>query len=154
MNAKFYYKSKCAPKPNKPNHIGITAIIMNGKKEILFEKRSDSDRWALIGGGLKINETLEDCCKREILEETGLKVSDLKQHKIYDDPSRIVEYPDGNILRIITVVYTATVENDVELQISEESNDLQFFTMSEIANLDVVETHRHIIDDFIAVMRK
>ena len=149
MNAKFYYKSNFAPTPNKPNHIGTTAIIMNEDRKILFEKRSDSDRWALIGGGLKINETLEACCKREILEETGLNICNLQQYRIYDDPTRIVEYPDGNILRIITVVYTAIVKNDIELVISKESNELKFFSIPEISNLDVVETHRHIIDDFI-----
>ena len=154
MKAKFYYKSNYAPTPNKPNHIGTTAIIMNCDGKILFEKRSDSNRWALIGCGLKIDETLEDCCKREILEETGLNVINLQQYRIYDDPSRIVEYPDGNILRIITVVYTAKVDNNLELTISNESNDLRFFTLPEILNLDVVETHRHIIDDFISAMNK
>ncbi|MFX0547873.1 NUDIX domain-containing protein [Hathewaya histolytica] len=72
--AKFYYKDNNAPKPNKPIHIGTCSIIRyNGK--VLFEKRTDSDRWALIGGGLKINESLEQCIIREVREETGLIIS-------------------------------------------------------------------------------
>ena len=149
MQAKFYYESKNAPKPNRPNHIGTTAIIVNAKDEILFEKRSDSNRWALIGGGLKIDETLEQCCRREVLEETGLTVGELKRYKIYDAPSRIVAYPDGNIVRIITVVYLIKVDGDEKLTVSDESNELRYFSFEDVSSLDVVETHRHIIDDFI-----
>ncbi len=71
--AKFYYRDSNAPKPNKPIHIGTCAIIKyNGK--VLLEKRTDSDRWALIGGGLEIDDSLEQCIIREVNEETGLTV--------------------------------------------------------------------------------
>ena len=42
--AKFYYRDKNAPKPNKPNHIGTCAIISYENK-ILMEYRTDSDYW-------------------------------------------------------------------------------------------------------------
>ena len=83
MQAKFYYQDKNAPKPNKPNHIGVTAILINDGK-ILFEKRSDCARWSLIGGGLNINETLQECFAREVFEETGLEVQAPENFAIYD----------------------------------------------------------------------
>ena len=56
MKAEFFCNDINAPKPNRPNHIGTTAVIeYNGK--ILFEKRKDNGSWALIGGGLKNNES-------------------------------------------------------------------------------------------------
>ena len=149
MNAKFYYKSSNAPTPNRPNHIGTTAIIINDKSEILLERRSDSNRWGLIGGGLKIDESLKDGCCREVFEEIGIVASTPTQYKIYDDPTRIVAYPDGNVLRIITVAFLIYVDNDVKIVTSEESNELKFFTSTEILDLDIVETHRHILEDFI-----
>ncbi len=36
IEAKFYYKNENAPKPNKPNHIGVCAIIKY-KNKILLE---------------------------------------------------------------------------------------------------------------------
>ncbi len=51
--AKFYYKNADAPKPNKPTHIGVSAIIRDTNR-ILLERRTDSNRWSLIGGGLQM----------------------------------------------------------------------------------------------------
>lgn len=50
--AQFFYKNPVAPKPNKPNHIGIAAIIRN-EDHLLLERRTDSNRWSLVGGGLQ-----------------------------------------------------------------------------------------------------
>jgi ADP-ribose pyrophosphatase len=148
--AKFYYRDKNAPKPNKPTHIGACAIIKY-KEKILLEKRTDSDRWALIGGGLKMNESLEQCIVREIKEETTLEIQEESLHflNVFSDPSRIAEYPDGNILRIITAVFQIEINFEHELMCSEESQELRYFNLQELKALNIAETHRHIIDDYL-----
>ena len=148
MKAQFFYKNPNAPKPNKPNHIGVAAIIKNGNK-VLLEKRADCGRWALIGGGPKADETLKECLKREIFEETGLELFDFKFIDILDDPSRIAQYPDGNILRTVTVLYSAELAAIPELVVSSESTELKFFSVDGLHNLDIVETHKHIVDDYV-----
>ncbi len=148
MKAKFYYKNSDAPQPNRPNHIGVAAIIICNNK-ILFEKRADCGRWALIGGGLKTDETLADCLKREVFEETGVQVTKYEFIDILDDPSRITQYPDGNILRTVTVLYSCELERESTLIISDESTELRFFGTDELYGLDIVETHRHIVDEYV-----
>ena len=44
-------------------------VIENGK--MLVSREEITDWWLIPGGGLEANETLAECCKREILEETG-----------------------------------------------------------------------------------
>ena len=132
MEAKFFYKNANAPKPNKPVHVGIAAIISNDKKQILLEKRSDSNRWGLIGGGLEIYESLAQCLEREVYEETGLIIHNYEFVAVCDDPSRIVQYPDGNVLRIITVVFKCSVSNHLPLKLSDESNELKFFDINQL----------------------
>ncbi len=61
--AAFYYQQSTAPKTNRPNHIGST-ILINYNGKVLLESRKDSNRWAFIGGGLFLNETLLECAKR------------------------------------------------------------------------------------------
>ena len=39
---------------------------------LLLERRSDCGRWGLVGGGVGIEESLEDGLRREVREETGL----------------------------------------------------------------------------------
>ncbi len=148
-SAEFYYQNANAPQPNKPNHIGTCAII-NYQGNILLEHRTDSDYWALIGGGLEIDESAENGALREIFEETGLKIqeSDLKLFNIYTDPSRIIKYPDGNIFRSISIAYVIYIKEKHDLKCSEESRELRYFSYTELKDIDIVATHRHIINDY------
>jgi len=151
IEAKFYYKNENAPKPNKPNHIGACAIIKSNNK-ILLEKRVDSNRWALIGGGLNIDESLEEGIIREINEETGIIISEesLGFWKMFSDASRIAAYPDGNIVRIISAAYIVNLTEKHKLICSDESEELKYFTYQELEKLTIAETHRHIIKEYFS----
>ena len=114
-------------------------------EKVLLERRTDSERWAFIGCGLKMEESLEECVQREIREETGLVVEDLKLLDVFSYPYRIAAYPDGNIVRIITAVYEVFVKDFKELKCSEESRELRFLSMSELSGLNIAETHQDIL---------
>lgn len=68
---------------------------------MLLEYRKDSDLWAVVGGGLKIDENLKDCAVRRERKcmKPGINVDTQKLnfYKIYDNPTRIASYSDGNI---------------------------------------------------------
>ena len=151
--ATFYYKNPAAPRPNRPPILGTCAIIQY-QDRYLMESRADSDRWAFIGGAMEPEESLEDCILREILEETGLKVSPTQMQfvGVYSDPSRIASYPDGNIARIVSAVYWIVLDKEPVLRCSKESKQLSFFTIEELAPLTVAETQLDILSDFIAAL--
>jgi len=59
-------------------------ILVNSENKILIMKRSAGKKshpnlWGLPAGGVKKNESLELAASREVLEETGLTVTDLKK---------------------------------------------------------------------------
>ena len=148
--AQFYYQDMHAPKPNQPNHIG-TSVFISYNGELLLEHRKDSDTWAVVGGGLHTDETLAECAVREVYEETGIKlnVSDLLFYKIYDDPSRIASYPDGNVLRVITAVYHLKLEKLPVLTCSDESRELKFFSKKDLTDIKIANTHIPLIKDYL-----
>lgn len=148
QQAQFYYRDKDAPKP-KGNRIG-TCILLECGGRLLLEHRADSDTWAVIGGGLKLNERLVDGVIRETFEETGIRLREEKVtfYGIYDDPSRIASYPDGNIWRIITVVYRTKLEELPEMICSEESRELRFWGREELQKVKVAATHLPILEDW------
>ena len=55
---------------------------------VLVERRFPPFGWAFPGGFVEHNETLEIAVKREAEEETGLKITDLKQFHTYSEPKR------------------------------------------------------------------
>lgn len=151
----FYYKSNEAPSPTKPPSIGVVAIIKKDDS-ILLERRSNSERWAIIGGGINPDETFVDGLIREVKEETGLTVKNISLFGTFSDPSRIIAYPDGNIKRIITIAYEVEVESFVELVCSEESSEIRFIPKTQIENISIAETHIPIIraymDDYKGIV--
>lgn len=130
-----------APVPSRL-HIGTTiAIFRQGK--VLLDHRSDGD-WGLIGGSMELGESLEECARREALEETGLAVHQLRLLGVFSHPSRIIEYSDGDAVQSITVCFAGTADTDF-VRLSSESQNAQFFSREDLECVPVVETHRMIV---------
>ena len=63
--------------------------------------------WAFPGGFMDMDETTEHCAIRELEEETGLRVSDIKQIGAY---SKVDRDPRG---RTITVAYLTIIDEPI-----------------------------------------
>ena len=71
----------------KQVRVGIGVIITRGNK-VLVGKRKNSHAagsYAFPGGHLEFGETPEQCAIREVLEETGLKVTSTERIKFTND---------------------------------------------------------------------
>jgi ADP-ribose pyrophosphatase YjhB (NUDIX family) len=117
---------------------------------LLLERRSDCGRWGLIGGRVGIEESLEEDLRREVREETGLAAVECFLFGVFDDPTRIARYPDGNVVRLLTFAYEVRVEDFGALRRSEESEELRFFRREELTSLGVIETARPIIEGYVS----
>lgn len=149
--SKFYYRDQDAPIPNNPPRVGVVTLITCGGR-LLLERRADSDVWGIVGGALDNGETLREGSVREVFEETGIALSPdrLAFVKLYDDPSLIASYPDGNVIRLVIFVFSAQLDSLPELRLSEESKELRFFTKDELRRLQIPRTHQPIIEDYLS----
>ncbi len=59
-------------------HMGAAAIIFNEKGELLIVKPNYNDGWLVPGGSLDAIESPTDGCIREIKEEIGLEIPDIR----------------------------------------------------------------------------
>lgn len=59
----------------------IVAIIKEGKILLVHNARFKDKRYSLVAGFVDINETLEDCVKREVFEEVNIRVKNIKYIK-------------------------------------------------------------------------
>lgn len=66
----------------EPEHIGVCVIVLdNEKNKVLLGKRLNNYKagmFGLPGGRVELNESLEECGKRELVEETSLKGNNLQ----------------------------------------------------------------------------
>lgn len=115
-----------------------------------MELRSGCERWGLPGGAVEADEAIEDALRREVFEETWLSVAGCTLFGVFTDPTRIVAYPDGNVVRLISFVYKVEVESFEPLRTSEESLEFRFFDKHSLRNLDIVETARPVIEAYLS----
>ncbi|MEI8270690.1 MAG: NUDIX domain-containing protein [bacterium] len=68
---------------NKRPKFGVgVAVIVKKDGKVLFGKRKGNygnGTWNLPGGHLEFNERIEDCAVREIREEVGINIKNLKR---------------------------------------------------------------------------
>ena len=70
--------------------VAVDAVIEKNGEVLLLKRAVEPFKgwWVLPGGGVKYGEQLVGAVKREVKEETGLKVKVLKYLGYYDKPGR------------------------------------------------------------------
>ncbi len=105
--SKVRKKAFCYEYPHPSVTVDIVLITRERKPRVLLIRRGHdpfAGMWAIPGGFVEMDETLEAAARRELKEETGLKVDELVQLHAFGDPGRD---PRG---RTIAVAYLARVK--------------------------------------------
>ena len=129
--------------------MGVGALIERDGS-LLLERRVDAPLWSLIAGKVEDDESLGGALVREVLEETGLTVVRYELFGTFTDPTRVIAYPDGTIVRVASFVYRVDVQSFEGLRASEESEELRFFSRDEIPALPLPETQRPVFERYLA----
>lgn len=110
--------------------LATICYVDNGKEFLLLHRnKKENDvhagKWIGVGGKFEAGETPEECAKREILEETGLKAKDLRLKGVITFP----EFTPENDW--YTYVFRVT---DFEGDVSEDcpEGDLQWVPYDEV----------------------
>lgn len=91
----------------------VVFTLRENQLNVLLIQRGDppfAHMWALPGGFVNTDESLEVAAQRELTEETGLPPAYLEQLYTYGDPARD---PRG---RVVTVAYFALIAADAPVQ--------------------------------------
>ena len=87
-------------------HPAARILIEDKKGEFLFIKRIDNGQLGIPAGGLEEGETIEECIKREVLEETGIELLEMKVIGIASNPiQETVTYPNGDLIQYFTIEF-------------------------------------------------
>ena len=104
----------------------VSAVIFDRRGRLLLQQRSDGGQWGLPGGSLEIGESVTDAVRREVREETGLRVSVRRLIGVYSDPEhQVVRYPDGNVWHYVNVCFECVTRGG-RLQTCDETLALAY----------------------------
>jgi 8-oxo-dGTP diphosphatase len=84
--------------------LGIGVFVRKDGKILLGKRKSKTHgdgEWSLPGGHLEQWESFEDCCKREVLEETGLAIDNIRKVAFTNE-----FFPEAE-LHYVTLFFTA-----------------------------------------------
>ena len=86
--------------------VGCGVLLENSEGKVLLQKRSDTGDWCVPGGALEPGETYVEAATREVREEVGIEVSDLKLFGLYSGEDRMIHYPNGDNVYSLSVIFT------------------------------------------------
>jgi 8-oxo-dGTP diphosphatase len=132
--------------PRPAVSVDVVIVTREAKPCVLLIRRGHEPFvgcWAIPGGFVDIDEPLEDAARRELFEETGVRIKNLVQLHTFGDPKRD---PRG---RNISVTYLARVDaDDLQPRAGDDAAEVGWFSLKRPPKLAF--DHQ----DILAVARK
>lgn len=122
------------------NEIGFgialrAAIFHQGKILLLLRSRPSKGEdgfWELPGGRMNLGECYEEAVKREVYEETGLKIRVLRPLNVFDAKRDIDT-------QVVGITFLCNLESDdMEVLLSDEHLDSEWVSFDRISTMKVI----------------
>jgi 8-oxo-dGTP diphosphatase len=120
------------PRPALAVDCAVFGLDRDGLQALLIRRgiAPYAGRWALPGGFVKLDESLDDAARRELREETGLERVFLEQLYTYGEPDRDPRE------RVVSVAYYALVRlADHRVQAATDASDAAWFALDDLPQL-------------------
>lgn len=112
-------------------------IVIDRQGRLLLGKRADNHLWGYSGGSVEVDERVEDCARRELLEEMGLVAEELEFFCVNSGPEAHYIYPNGDEVSNFEIVYLCRQYSGEMKNTDGEMEELRFFPPEDI-DLDLI----------------
>ncbi len=123
-------------------HVAVDCIIRKGDSIILIRRRHDPSMGMLaLPGGMVEDETVEHALRREMMEETGVELFNIRLVGIYSNPSR-------DPRKSISIAFTAEAKG--EPRAGDDAAELMLVKPEEALEMDLAFDHKQILRDWLS----
>lgn len=105
----------------------VAAIIRDDQNRLLLQRKAGSEGWSLPAGAIEPSETPEEALRREVFEETGLKVLSADLVNAFGGRDFRYTYPNGDEVEYTVLVYRCSVRPSLSESIDPETVELRYF---------------------------
>jgi 8-oxo-dGTP pyrophosphatase MutT (NUDIX family) len=113
----------------RPRTSGVRCIVLNGGRILLIKNTYINRGWDLPGGGVHNKEHLDLAAQREVFEETGVKISEVRQIGKFENRE---EYK-----RDLVNVFVGFTEQEEIIADPGEISDAQWFNLNQLPSMFV-----------------
>jgi len=134
INCVFENGSKAALR-----HITVGTIVIKGNGVLLGKRGTwngkpilESGKWSLLGGFLDRDENIIQAVRREVMEESGWEIKNIRLFRINDNPNRPKEDRQN-----VDMIFLADAIKQVGLP-DEEVQELKWFDLDKLPEKDMI----------------
>ena len=112
--------------------VTVDAILVSSNQSVLLIERGRDPfkgKWALPGGFVEMDEELDVACLRELEEETGIKLHELKQFRAFGGVNRDPRH------RTISIVFYAFTESEIVAVAGDDAAKARWFPLNQLPEL-------------------
>ena len=140
----FHLKPVEMAEDAEPPLATVGALIFNAAGEVLMIRTHKwSGLWGIPGGKIKWGETSEAALRREILEETGLKISRIRFELVQDCIHSKEFYRDAHF---VLLNYTCRCVGKPKVVLNEEGLEFRWIKLAGVKKLKLNKPTRILID--------
>ncbi len=122
----------------------VGALIADGHGKVLMIRTQKwSNLWGIPGGKIKFGETSPDALRREIMEETNLKIRDIEFVLVQDCIHSKEFYREAHF---VLLNYTCLVDGPCDVKLNEEAQEFKWVPIAEALKMDLNKPTRVLLD--------
>jgi 8-oxo-dGTP pyrophosphatase MutT (NUDIX family) len=100
-----------------------------------LQEKSSDEAWSLPAGGIDLGESPPEAIVREVLEETGYKVSVHGIVGVFGGRELRYTYPNGDPVEYVVTLFQCKIVGDIGRYTDAETKSIRYFERHEMPKL-------------------